>query len=345
MKKIIIWILIGMGVISLLVGGYYLFYGEESNQFVKLFKLYDADGNEITASKSNKGIFPTKAVVNEVEGVKYISLQITVNNLDTVPLDLVLTDLTPAEAKSSMPQNQITVQAGQLGIWVTDLIDIEPYEGMTQNFCVSAKSLAIPALRLESEPITGCTSLIIESNPTGNFDIIIDSSIGDGGINPSCTESWSCTEWGSCNNGLQTRTCTDDNNCGTTSNKPVEEQACQPSFVEFRTTDLSYKTGAIAYAYNGCGNDLYAYEVSIVRCSDITCEQHYLDQADLKGLPTNIQGLTTYGFIIDETSICICLPEYLQTTKNPMKFIRYSSSANKIPTASTPIGGYGEKYC
>lgn len=40
-------------------------------------------------------------------------------------------------------------------------------------------------------------------------------------------ESWNCGGWGTCTSGVQTRTCTDANNCGTTTNKPVESQSCQ----------------------------------------------------------------------------------------------------------------------
>ena len=42
----------------------------------------------------------------------------------------------------------------------------------------------------------------------------------------SCTESWTCTEWGSCSNEIQTRTCTDENYCGTENDKPSETQNC-----------------------------------------------------------------------------------------------------------------------
>lgn len=41
-----------------------------------------------------------------------------------------------------------------------------------------------------------------------------------------CTESWSCTSWSSCINNQQTRTCTDSNSCGTTTNKPSLNQSC-----------------------------------------------------------------------------------------------------------------------
>ncbi len=48
-----------------------------------------------------------------------------------------------------------------------------------------------------------------------------------------CTEDWTCTSWGTCNGGKQTRSCVDANNCaGKTvdvlnkKEKPAEEQAC-----------------------------------------------------------------------------------------------------------------------
>ena len=49
----------------------------------------------------------------------------------------------------------------------------------------------------------------------------------------SCTPSWTCTSWSSCSSGSQTRTCTDSNNCGTNTGKPVTSQSCTSP-----TTDL-----------------------------------------------------------------------------------------------------------
>ncbi len=42
----------------------------------------------------------------------------------------------------------------------------------------------------------------------------------------NCIESWTCTDWGYCSAGTQTRTCTDSKSCGTTSSKPAESQSC-----------------------------------------------------------------------------------------------------------------------
>ena len=41
-----------------------------------------------------------------------------------------------------------------------------------------------------------------------------------------CNENWACTPWSECKDDIRERTCADVNKCGTTKNKPPEEQAC-----------------------------------------------------------------------------------------------------------------------
>ena|GEM_PF-5264387 len=48
-----------------------------------------------------------------------------------------------------------------------------------------------------------------------------------------CIEDWSCTPWSACIAGLQTRTCTDANKCGTTNSKPAESLTCAMPVAEF----------------------------------------------------------------------------------------------------------------
>jgi hypothetical protein len=59
-----------------------------------------------------------------------------------------------------------------------------------------------------------------------------------------CTESWTCSPWGSCNNGLTTRNCTDSNNCGTTRLKPSLYQICNCA-PKWNCTDWSDCSGGI----------------------------------------------------------------------------------------------------
>ena len=50
-----------------------------------------------------------------------------------------------------------------------------------------------------------------------------------------CQENWTCTEWSACIGGNQTRTCTDNNDCGTENNKPPESESCtECDFTDFR---------------------------------------------------------------------------------------------------------------
>ena len=63
-------------------------------------------------------------------------------------------------------------------------------------------------------------------------DYLVHNKGGGGGggsitMPITCTESWTCSGWSACvYPGLQTRICTDANTCGTTANKPVEQQSC-----------------------------------------------------------------------------------------------------------------------
>ena len=76
----------------------------------------------------------------------------------------------------------------------------------------------------------------------------------------SCTPYWQCTAWGVCANNIQTRTCTDINNCGVTTGKPATAQVCtlQPTL-----TITSPISGSklvqnqkynIAWTYSGINN-------------------------------------------------------------------------------------------
>ena len=42
----------------------------------------------------------------------------------------------------------------------------------------------------------------------------------------NCTPNWLCSAWGECEDGVEERTCVDENNCGTEEDKPQEKQEC-----------------------------------------------------------------------------------------------------------------------
>ena len=82
-------------------------------------------------------------------------------------------------------------------------------------------------------------SVVIESSsggaPSGGSGGTAPSSSGTttptttGGTTQTdegCQERWTCSDWGACENGLQTRTCVDENECGTNSREPFSSQPC-----------------------------------------------------------------------------------------------------------------------
>lgn len=63
-----------------------------------------------------------------------------------------------------------------------------------------------------------------------------------------CIEKWSCTEWSACENGVQTRTCNDKNNCGSDLYRPFESQPCGIPIEKEKTTPTQIgPTGFMTY--------------------------------------------------------------------------------------------------
>jgi len=91
---------------------------------------------------------------------------------------------------------------------------------------------------------------------------IYDLYINSGPISCDCVEDWTCTSWSAwsaCSGGTETRTrtCTDQNGCGTTINKPdeTETQACGAGeLVGHWTFDDSDISGSQALDVSGNGN-------------------------------------------------------------------------------------------
>jgi hypothetical protein len=65
-------------------------------------------------------------------------------------------------------------------------------------------------------------SCVVNGNTNTNTNTNTNSNTNA----PACTEHWSCTAWSACVNDSQSRTCTDDNACGTIVNKPPLTQSC-----------------------------------------------------------------------------------------------------------------------
>lgn len=50
-------------------------------------------------------------------------------------------------------------------------------------------------------------------------------------VSTTCSANWTCTNWSACTALLKNRTCTDQNNCNTTSGRPTLSESCTPTGV------------------------------------------------------------------------------------------------------------------
>ena len=208
-------------IVLLLIGSiiaYFYIYRGYSRNFIELEGLYDSNHKLISHG--------FQSVVGGVEGVKYVRFTINVENGDQVPLNLYIVNMTPSEIEAAVPTEKYNIYSGGMARWTTGFIDIEPYQGVIQDFCATVNSDPIPFLRPGSS-VKGCLSLKIdESVLNSDFDIQIDSGTGNNILNPGCNETWVCSDWDMCSSGGQKRNCADLNKCGTTLLKPLEEQIC-----------------------------------------------------------------------------------------------------------------------
>jgi hypothetical protein len=69
-------------------------------------------------------------------------------------------------------------------------------------------------------------------------------------INIPCSEKWSCNTWTSCIGNMQTRTCIDSNNCGTSTYRPALSQACTVNGIECHPASGVYTNSAAYIVYN-----------------------------------------------------------------------------------------------
>jgi len=81
--------------------------------------------------------------------------------------------------------------------------------------------------------IQGASSKITDTFKVTCIQISSGSSVSDSvtvnlfyTVTANCTPNWQCASWGNCSNSQQTRTCIDNNGCGSLVNKPATTQAC-----------------------------------------------------------------------------------------------------------------------
>jgi hypothetical protein len=111
-------------------------------------------------------------------------------------------------------------------------------------FLILFLTLAINSIIINAETITS-QSYSIDSTQTvisggssssnsydatpsssGQGSIVSSSYSGISGFSVYCNESWTCNDWTACSSSIQTRTCTDSDNCGSIDYRPALSQSC-----------------------------------------------------------------------------------------------------------------------
>ena len=145
------------------------------------------------------------------------------------------------------------LQALEMKVW-----KLENSQATQEKEITSLQSLAGEIQTSLSSLLTTITSIL------GRLTAL---EAGTPGPTPGCTESWTCSGWGTCQvGGTQARSCTDAHNCGTVALRPAQIQSCVYSAkeVKFRTNAVSgnyLSTSAeIVFDYNNDGTlDCFKY--------------------------------------------------------------------------------------
>lgn len=168
--------------------------------------------------------------------------------------------------------------------------------------------------------LSGTTVIVTGNLPTYT---VTPGSCGDGFCNPSsesysscskdclaCMERWTCTDWSSCANSKQTRTCTESSTCGTTANKPSEVMSC--CIEEWTCTDWGAcdKIGSqkrTCTESNNCGTTYFKPEEGkscVLECGNGVCSglEIFFDigeSIEFGGKVVTLENVAEGGVLVD----------------------------------------------
>ncbi len=132
------------------------------------------------------------------------------------------------------PIGNKTIDEADIFSFIVTATDPDTDDALT----LSASNLPSGAVFVDNGNRTGTFSWTPNTNQAGMYNNV-HFEVSDGTATDSedititvldglaaCTPNWTCTGWSVCSEELQTRTCTDQNSCGTDTGKPNENQAC-----------------------------------------------------------------------------------------------------------------------
>ncbi len=151
----------------------------------------------------------------------------------------------------------------------------------------------------------------------------------------TCSPNWVCSSWSQCSGGLQTRTCTDSNSCGTTTGKPAESQSCKLEF---------------------CGTDYYG-KINGPKpciCGDSSCSLDFCwnGKSCLSASPKVSQLKTTTALftgvktcIVGDTCVSSNCYKILSSTGTEKASFEINSNLMSLKPSDPSVNNYQKKYC
>lgn len=263
----------------------------------------------------------TQAVVGDVEGVKFLTFKVNAKNKDYVPITFKIIDAYPQKLLDVLPSTEITVNEGEYASWNSGLVDITEYEGTTQEFSVTV--LADSPIR-QPDNKTAIIEVLINEDPVSAFDVeIVSETNNDADFEPE-------------------------------PDPEVPEETV--GNVIFRTTDLSYRGGAIAYS-DSCGSELkaFGYSSKPVIGTPQTCES-LSSTGDLimenligsTGKSSGSGNIMLWSDRSDPTEVYICEDLASGNPSTSIFYVKYKmsdSDASSVDISSVSVDSSMEVTC
>ncbi len=177
-----------------------------------------------------EGSITLNATVNDTAGnsgnatrvftVDTIKPNVTIHSPENITYSSqsILVNLSATDNGSGV--NTIFYNFNGTNITYTSPVNVTFPEGSTTLIAFANDS----AGNLDSKNVTFSVVLPAAPAPSGG-----GGGGGGGGavVTPVCEEDWICTEWSACSGGLRSRFCSDQNNCGTTDDRPALDEECE----------------------------------------------------------------------------------------------------------------------
>ena len=168
-------------------------------------RFYDRNGHEISGNTFS--IVGTGS--GSYEGVYYIQLIATVKNTGERPLQVRISNASPASLRNALPSTVQTIAPGDAKSWASALIETVPFDGTTQTFMIQAVGTYDYAG--QQRQLTKSSSLILSfaRDPVSDMDLSLGGSVGDSSIGVVGTKKstgTSCAADSECVSGICNRT-------------------------------------------------------------------------------------------------------------------------------------------